>query len=85
MRYAARLNVVYEFRGSTLTCTPDQLPVLANGQCPITSGDQVLALYGFDASASAEAVNWALVAALPILYRVIAFLALKYNRNAFAA
>ena len=83
MRYAARLNVVYEFRGSTLTCTPDQL--LASGQCPITSGDQVLALYGFDASASAEAVNWVLVAALPILYRVIAFLALKYNRNAFAA
>jgi hypothetical protein len=83
MRYAARLNVVYEFRGSTLTCTPDQL--LASAQCPITSGDQVLALYGFDASASAEAVNWALVAALPILYRVIAFLSLKYNRNSFTA
>jgi ABC-type multidrug transport system ATPase subunit len=82
LRYTSRLNAVYEFRGQPITCLPDQITA---GVCPITSGSQVLELYGFDASVSAETLDWVMSAVLVIVYRLIAFLALKYNRSRFAA
>jgi ABC-type multidrug transport system permease subunit len=83
LRYTARLNVVYEFRDAVVTCLPEQL--IAGGLCPITSGAQVLQTYEFDASSAAEMQNWIMCVVLTIGYRVLAFLALKYNRNRFAA
>src|SRR5689334_9670397 len=44
LRYVARALMHNELHGATFFCTPAQR--LPDGSCAVTSGDQVLALYG---------------------------------------
>ena len=73
-------NVV--FADETFTCTPSE-EIPSSGACPISTGDQVLALYGFDGASGPNGMSlhlWVLggvtlgyVALTFIVFRVRAY------------
>jgi hypothetical protein len=75
IRYATRAVATYSLRGVKFTCTDAQL--LPDGSCPIETGEQVLALYNFDAD---PVVNVAAIAACVVVYRILAWILLKAMR-----
>ncbi|KAK5192289.1 hypothetical protein LTR92_007464 [Exophiala xenobiotica] len=65
----------YSLRGITFTCTDAQR--LANGECPISSGEQVLDLYRLDVDTAAYALA---LGGVTIGYRVLGYLGLMVKR-----
>jgi hypothetical protein len=78
MKYGAAVLGIVQYSGLTFVCTNGQL--LPDGTCPITSGDQLLALYKFDTNN--YHLYLGLMAAVTVGYRLIAYLVLKI-RTAF--
>lgn len=75
IRYATRAMAPFAMRGVEFHCTPAQ--TLPDGSCPITSGEQVLELYGFDVDPK---VNAYCLLACVVVYRVIAWGLLRVTR-----
>lgn len=75
IRYATRAMAPYSMRGQHFTCTEAQM--LPDGQCPITTGEQVLDLYNFDVN---PVVNVGCLAACIVIYRLIAWILLRMAR-----
>jgi len=75
LRYTTRVAFQYELTGLQFYCTSSQL--LADGSCPFTNGDQVLALYQFDDAPVWQ--NMLIVAFLTVAYRVVSFLILHVS------
>jgi len=65
----------YSLRGIKFTCTDAQR--LANGQCPISSGEQVLDLYRLNVDTAAYALA---LGGVTIGYRVLGYLGLTIKR-----
>lgn len=75
IHYAIRNLAPYTLRSITFHCTEAQL--LADGTCPITSGQQVLALYDLDTNAGLNLLGLGLCA---VVYRFLAYAVLKFKR-----
>ncbi|WZH42346.1 P-loop containing nucleoside triphosphate hydrolase protein [Fusarium acuminatum] len=76
IRYGTRAVAPYSLRGLTFTCNDDQR--LANGKCPIETGQDVLELYNFDVD---PVVNVACLAACVVVYRLLAWGLLRIART----
>jgi len=76
----AYLLTVNEFSGLVLDCTDEQK--LPNGECPITSGDQVLSLYGFEKTLWKDYV--CVIVSVVVGYRLLAFLLLRFLKKRFS-
>ncbi|KIV99856.1 uncharacterized protein PV09_08524 [Verruconis gallopava] len=74
-RYAIRAVAHYAILPKTFTCNNEQR--LPDGECAISTGQQVLDLYDLNGPA---AVNVALLAVLVVAYRVVAWFALRLAR-----
>jgi hypothetical protein len=75
VKYGAIVLVVQGFRGMEFVCTDAQK--LPDGSCPITNGDQVLDLYGYNVRI---APNIGALIAATVIYRLIAYAVLKVTR-----
>lgn len=75
IRYATRAVAPYSLWGQQFTCDDEQR--LPNGQCPITTGEEVLDLYNFNDN---PIVNVACLAACIVIYRFIAWVLLRVTR-----
>jgi hypothetical protein len=76
IRYAVRNLVPYSLRGITFTCNSSQR--LPNGECPITTGQQVLELYDLDTN---PGINIMALGICTLVYRLLAYLLLKAMRT----
>lgn len=76
IRYATRAVAPYSLRGVEFVCTAAQR--LADGSCPINSGEQVLQLYKFDEDPVA---NMGALAACIVVYRLLAWVLLELARG----
>ncbi|KAM5345876.1 hypothetical protein ACJ41O_011737 [Fusarium nematophilum] len=76
IRYATRAVAPYSLRGVEFTCTDAQR--LADGRCPIETGQDVLELYKFDVD---PVVNVGMLAVCVVVYRVLAWGLLKAMRR----
>jgi hypothetical protein len=78
-QYAARVIAVNEAVGLELNCPPE---TIQSGECLVQSGDQLLALLGFENDTRTGRYLGILVA-LAVAYRVLAwfFVALKVRRG----
>jgi hypothetical protein len=76
LRYAIRNLAPYSLSAIIFTCNDNQK--LPNGQCPITTGKEVLQLYKLD---SDPGLNIAALGVVTVLYRVLAYLLLKAVRG----
>ncbi|CAL5870213.1 uncharacterized protein PFLUO_LOCUS4448 [Penicillium psychrofluorescens] len=72
IKYSIANLAPYSMHGQHFDCTPAER--LASGQCPITSGDQVLKLYNLDKDGP---MNVMALGVCTIAYRVVAYLLLK--------
>jgi hypothetical protein len=79
LKYATANMMPYTFRGLTFTCTDAQK--LANGECPLSTGEQVLDLYNLNID---PALMLAGLAAATVVYRIVAFMILKLTRTDFS-
>ncbi|KAH8674176.1 P-loop containing nucleoside triphosphate hydrolase protein [Xylariales sp. PMI_506] len=75
-RYTTRVVALYSLHDLDFTCTDQQR--LPDGSCPINTGEDVLRLYHFDESPTA---NLAGLAGCIIIYRILAWILLKVNRS----
>jgi hypothetical protein len=66
----------YSMQGQTFTCTPAQQS--PDGQCPISTGEQVLQLYQLDRDAG---LNLLALGICATVYRLLAYLLLKAKRT----
>jgi hypothetical protein len=73
-KYLVANLAVYSLRGRVFTCAQDQE---IDGSCPISNGEDILALYNL-----AEDPRWNLIAlaVLAIFYRIVAFAVVKVSR-----
>lgn len=76
LRYAVRALGPVSLRGQTFTCGDDQR--LPNGDCAISTGEQVLQLYRLDVD---FVVNIAALAGTVVAYRLVAYLLLRLVRT----
>ncbi|KAJ5156010.1 hypothetical protein N7492_008813 [Penicillium capsulatum] len=76
IKYAIANLAPYSLHGQRFDCTPAQR--LANGSCPINTGDEVLALYNLDKSGP---MNVMALGVCTIIYRLVAYLLLKAMRS----
>jgi hypothetical protein len=67
--------IINQFHDLELTCTPKQL---VKGKCPYTSGDQILALYGYNKSPLTITHCAGMLFVLIIVYRIIGYLGLRF-------
>jgi ABC-type multidrug transport system permease subunit len=72
IKYSIANLAPYSMHGQHFDCTPAER--LASGQCPITSGDQVLKLYNLDKNGP---MNVMALGVCTIAYRVVAYALLK--------
>jgi hypothetical protein len=73
-KYLITNMVVYSLRGRVFTCLPDQE---VGGRCPISSGEDVLRLYGLDMDPTK---NLVVLAVLAVFYRLVALCVVKTSR-----
>jgi ABC-type multidrug transport system ATPase subunit len=79
LRYAIRNMVPYSLHGVVFTCTDrERLP---SGQCPITTGDQAMELYGLGGVVAWK--NLVGLAAATLVYRIVAYVVLVGKRGRF--
>lgn len=76
LRYAVRSLAPFSLRGMKFTCTDAQR--LPGGECPITTGEQVLDLYDLNAD---PVVNILVLGAVALAYRLVAYALLKIART----
>lgn len=76
LKYAAANLVVYTFHGFNFTCTDAQR--LADGSCPINTGDEVLELYGYGSTNPGR--NLAYLVVTTVIYRFLAYALLRVTR-----
>ncbi|KAK7422801.1 hypothetical protein QQX98_001362 [Neonectria punicea] len=76
IRYAARAVAPYSLRGVEFTCNDNQR--LANGDCPIQTGQDVLELYKLDED---PALNVAILAVCIVVYRLLAWGVVRLMRT----
>lgn len=76
IKYAVANLAPYSMRDQVFTCTDAER--LTNGQCPITSGIQVLDLYNLDASPALN-ILWLTISV--IVYRLLAYAVVKGVRS----
>lgn len=76
VRYAIRSLAPYSLRDLTFTCTSAQR--LPNGNCPIKTGKEVLALYALDTN---PAINLMALGVCTVVYRLLAYVLLKGMRT----
>jgi len=79
LKYATANMMPYTFRGVTFTCNDSQR--LENGECPLSTGEQVLDLYKLNIN---PAPMLAALAAATVVYRIVAFMILKLTRTDFS-
>ena len=75
VKYAVANLAPYAMHGQTFRCTPSQR--LADGSCPLNTGEQVLALYNLDKDGP---MNVMALGLCTIIYRLIVYLLLKAMR-----
>jgi len=80
MKYACEFASINEFTGLTFTCTEAQQ--LADGSCPYTTGEQVLATYNF--YPSNKWLDFGLIILLTFIYRLIAFMIFKLIKRKYS-
>lgn len=78
IKYSIANLAPYAMRDQHFTCTASQL--LANGTCPIQTGQQVLQLYNLDKNAP---MNVMALGICTIIYRLVAYAMLKVMREGF--
>jgi len=76
LRYAIRNLAPYSLSAIIFTCSESQR--LPSGECPITTGKEVLQLYKLD---SDPGLNIAVLGVVTVLYRVVAYVLLKVVRG----
>lgn len=76
LRYAIRNLAPYSLRHIVFTCSDAQR--LPNGQCPITTGKQVLDLYNLDTDPT---INIIALGVSALIYRLLAYVLLKLART----
>ncbi|KAI9730845.1 MAG: hypothetical protein M1834_005563 [Cirrosporium novae-zelandiae] len=76
VKYSIANVASYAMDGQTFTC--GQAERLSNGQCPISTGQDVLDLYNLDANPWLNLVGTAIAT---VVYRVVAYLLLKLART----
>jgi hypothetical protein len=76
IRYAIRNLAPYSLRDITFTCNDSQR--LPNGECTISTGQQVLQLYDLDTN---PGMNLMALGVCTLVYRLLAFLLLKAMRT----
>lgn len=76
LRYAVLAVGPITLRGQTFTCEASQR--LADGDCPVSTGEEVLRLYNLDKN---PYVNLAALAATIVVYRLFAYAVLKLVRT----
>jgi hypothetical protein len=76
LRYAIRNLGPYSLRDIVFTCSDSQR--LPDGQCPITTGLQVLDLYGLNANPT---INIVAIGVTAVVYRLLAYIMLKIART----
>jgi hypothetical protein len=76
IRYAIRNLAPYSLRGIVFHCNDTQR--LPNGECIISTGEQVLQLYDLDTN---PAVNIMALGICTVVYRLLAYLILKAKRT----
>ncbi|KAK7028149.1 hypothetical protein VNI00_014964 [Paramarasmius palmivorus] len=81
LKYATANMLPYALRSMTFSCDDSQK--LANGQCPLSTGDEVLELYKMDSYNPGKMLG-ALVGAT-IAYRFVAYLVLKLESGPLEA
>jgi hypothetical protein len=78
IKYSIANLAPYAMRDQHFSCTASQL--LANGTCPIQTGQQVLQLYNLDKNAP---MNVMALGICTIAYRLVAYAMLKVMREGF--
>ncbi|KAJ5141458.1 hypothetical protein N7526_002453 [Penicillium atrosanguineum] len=76
IKYAIANLAHYSMEGQKFTCTSAER--LANGQCPINTGEEVLALYNLNKNG---AINIMALGVATIIYRFVAYALLKAMRS----
>ncbi|KAJ9201894.1 hypothetical protein DTO164E3_3332 [Paecilomyces variotii] len=76
IKYSIANLAPYSMKHQTFTCTAAER--LANGQCPIDTGEQVLQLYNLDTNAP---MNVMALGVCTIIYRLVAYILLKAIRS----
>ncbi|OQD76189.1 hypothetical protein PENDEC_c005G06482 [Penicillium decumbens] len=76
IKYAIANLAPYSMHGQHFDCTPSER--LANGHCPINTGEEVLALYNLDTDG---ATNIMALGVCTIIYRFVAYALLKTVRS----
>ncbi|KIK54550.1 hypothetical protein GYMLUDRAFT_48683 [Collybiopsis luxurians FD-317 M1] len=79
LKYATANMLPYALRGMTFTCDDSQK--LANGQCPLTTGEQVLDLYKLNVD---PAPMLGALVGTTIVYRIAAYMILRLVRTDFS-
>jgi len=80
LKYASEFVAINEFTDITFKCKNDQL--LADGTCPITNGDEVMATYHFDPSTKWQ--SFGLVIVCTVVYRLLAFVVFRLIKRRFS-
>ena len=76
LSYAVRNLAPYSLRGITFTCSPSQQ--LPNGQCAVSTGEQVLDLYNLNTN---PGLNIMALGVCAVVYRLVAYVLLKFLRT----
>lgn len=76
IKYAIANLAPYSLHGQQFDCSASQR--LANGKCPIETGEQVLALYNLDKNG---AMNIMALGVCTIIYRFVAYMVLRAVRS----
>lgn len=76
MKYATQNLAPYSLAGVKFTCTDAQR--LPGGQCPISTGEDALELFGL--AGADPALNLVGLAVTTVVYRVIAYVVLRLKR-----
>ena len=79
LKYATANMLPYALRGMTFTCDDSQK--LANGQCLLTTGEQVLDLYKLNVD---PAPMLGALVGTTIVYRIAAYMILRLVRTDFS-
>ncbi|KAF5379888.1 hypothetical protein D9757_007190 [Collybiopsis confluens] len=80
LKYATANMMAYALRGMVFTCDDSQK--LADGQCPLATGEQVLDLYKLNVN---PAPMLAALVGTSVVYRVVAYMILRLARTDFSA
>jgi hypothetical protein len=76
LSYAVRNMAPYSLRGITFTCSPSQQ--LPDGQCAVSTGEQVLELYNLNTN---PGLNIMALGVCAVVYRLVAYVLLKFLRT----